>query len=190
MNSDLKSALQSFQQEVEKDIWFFGSCGVAVGLFMLWQSRFKELGLATDPQWASELFADFLSFNAFGLIFFGYLLIASLATIFFDLGHPIQWLERASNHMEIRLAQIASSLVSFILGFLGLIIVYSILTLEIEGLKVIAFAILYTVVVVGSFVIALLVGRRSEPYDRWWAALLAVVIVGFLLGKLLLQSSK
>ena len=54
MDQELKFALDKFLTELKKDIFFFGGCGIAVVLFMIWQARLKELGLASNPNWANE----------------------------------------------------------------------------------------------------------------------------------------
>ncbi len=190
MDPDLKLALDRFTAELKKDIWFFGACGVVVGLFMVWQARLKELGLVENPKWASDLFTDFMSFNAFGLIFFGYLLLGCVATVFAGLGHPKPRLEAAVTHMEARLAQIASAIVSFLAGLLALVTVYSVLNLDSGGLKLFLLAFLFALLIVGGFVIALLVGRRTKPFDKWWVALLSSLAVAGTLGWLLIQGGK
>ena len=188
MDADLKAALHRFLDELKNDIWFFGGCGFFVGLFMVWQSRLKELGLAKDPKWASDLFSDFMSLNAFGLVFYGYLLLACLSTAFTDLGRPMPYLDRMVAHMEMRLAQVASSLVAFSIGLLALVALYSILNLDSGGARLVALASLFSVFIAGTFAIALAVGRRTEPFNRWWVALMSMLALAGALWWLLVQS--
>lgn len=190
MDPELKLGIDRFIEELKKDIWFFGACGAVVALFMVWQARLKELGLVENPKWANELFSDFISFNAFGLIFFGYLLIASVATVFADLGHPKQKLELLVSHMEVRLAQIASSIVAFMAGLLALVLLYSVLNLDSGGLKLAALAIGFSFFVAATFVMALLVGRRTKPFGKWWVALVSTLALAGALVWLLIQSGK
>lgn len=190
MDPDIKLALDRFITEVRKDLWFFGGCGAVVGLFTVWQSRLKELGIAQNPRWASDLFSDFMSFNAFGLVFFGYLLIACISTVFASLGHARPKLELAVSHMESRLAQIASAIVCFMAGLLALVVVYSILNLDSGGAKLAALTVLFAIFIVGSFVMALAVGRRTKPFDTWWVALVSIFLLAGILGWLLVQGGK
>lgn len=176
VDPDFKSALDRFGTEVRKDLGFFGGCGLVVGLLTVWQPRLKELGLAKNPQWATQLFSDFMSINAFGLIFFGYLLLACTATTISGLGHASPKLEGAVLHLEGRLAQIASSLVSFMLGLSLLVIIYSLLNLDAGGAKLVGLTFGLVLVLVGSFVMALAVGRRAEPFDKWWVALPGLIV--------------
>lgn len=190
MDPEMKIAIERFAGELKKDIWFFGACGAVVALFMVWQARLKELGLVESPKWANELFSDFMSLNAFGLIFFGYLLIASIATVFADLGHPKRKLEQIVSHMESRLAQIASSIVAFMAGLLSLVLIYSVLNLDSGGLKLAGLTIGFSFFIAASFVMAWLVGRRTKPFDKWWVALVSTLILAGVLVWLLIQSGK
>lgn len=190
MDPDLKLALNRFIAELKKDIWFFGACGIVVGLFMVWQARLKELGVLQNPKWATDLFSDFMSFNAFSLIFFGYLLLGCVATIFSDLGRQKPCLEAAVSHMEVRLAQIASAIVSFLTGLLALVTLYSILNLDSGGVTLLALALVFSFLIVAGFTVAFLVGRRTKPFDKWWVALLCSISISVTLGWLLLQGGK
>ena len=186
----MKLALNRFVTEIKKDILFFGLCGSVVAIFLVWQIRLKELGIADNPKWALDLFTDFMSFNAFGLIFFGYLLLGCIATVFADLVHPMQVLERAVSHMESRLAQIASAIVSFMAGLLALVLFYSFLNLDSGGVKLAFLTILFSFFIFGGFVVALLIGRRTKPFDKWWVALLSFLVLSGALGWLLVQGGK
>lgn len=190
MDQDLKTAVDRFTVELRKDIWFFGGCGVVVALFMVWQARLKELGIANDSKWATDLFSDFVSFNAFGLIFFGYLFLGCIANVFFDFGRPLAKLEAAVNHMESRLTQIASSIVSFMAGLLLLVVIYSILNLDSGGFLLIAMSGLFSGFVFVTFVIALAVGRRTKPFEKWWVSALMFLCTTGTLGWLLIHGGK
>jgi len=190
MDKDIKNALDKFLVELKKDIFFFGGCGAVVALFMVWQARFNELGLAKNPNWANELFSDFMSFNAFGLIFFGYLLLACIANAFSDLGYSLPKLENAVSHMEARLMQIASSIIAFMSGLLTLVILYSVLNFDGGGGKLIGLAIIFAIFIFGSLTMALMIGQRSEPYNKWWVSIASFIAISCLLGWLLIQGSK
>lgn len=56
MMTDFKLIAGRLVTEIRKDIYFFGTCGVVVGLLMLWQFKLKTLGVATGKAWPTELF--------------------------------------------------------------------------------------------------------------------------------------
>ena len=187
MDTNLMAAFLLFKEEIKRDLLFFGSCGFAVGLFTVWQARLSELGVGKNAKWASELFADFISFNAFGLVFLGYLFFACLSTVLADIGRPSATLDAAVSHSETRLMHMASSITAFMLGVLALVILYSALRLDLGGLKLIALSALFCILVVAAFFTALAVGRRSPPFNRWWAAVLCAGLAIAILGWLLIQ---
>lgn len=190
MDPDLKLVLDKFLAELKKDIYFFGGCGFTVALFMIWQARLQELGVTKSPHWANELFSDFLSFNAFGLIFFGYLLLACIVNTSIGLGYSLPKLASAVSHMESRLTQIASSIISFMIGLLTLVVIYSILNLDGGGLKLIFLAFVFSFFVMGSLTAALLIGHRTEPYNIWWVSVIVFVVLACVLAWLLIQGGK
>lgn len=190
MNKNLQLILNKFWTELKKDILFFGGCGSVVAIFFIWQSHLKERGISKNPHWATDLFSDFLSLNAFSLIFFGYMLLASIANIFAGLGFPLKKLEDTVFHMEARLTQIASSIIAFSLGLLFLVVIYSILNLDSGGIKLIFMALLLLVFILSSLTMALIVGYRTEPYDKWWVSIISTIILSCIFGWLIIQSDK
>ena len=96
--------------EIRKDLCFFASCGFIVGLLTVWQYTLKERGVAHGESWPDALFSDFVSFNAFGFIFCGLLLIGSFATVMNALGCQWPRLESAVAHLENRFAQLTKCL--------------------------------------------------------------------------------
>ena len=190
MDNNIKAVVNTLIEELKKDIWFFGGCGFIVGLFTVWQSRLTELGFVKNPKWANELFSDFVSFNAFGLIFFGYLLIACASTFFKGLGFSCSKLEQTVHHMESRLTQIASAILCFMFGLFILVALYSGLNLNYGGLPLIFLSTLFSLFIVSSFVIALSVGRENEPFNKWWVAIISIGVLATTLFWLLLQGGK
>jgi len=190
MDPDLKLVLDKFLAELKKDIYFFGGCGFTVALFMVWQARLQELGVTKNPHWANELFSDFMSFNAFGLIFFGYLLLACIVNTSIGLGYSLPKLASAVSHMESRLTQIASSIIAFMVGLLALVLIYSVINLDGGGLKLIFLVFVFSFFILGSLTAALLIGHRTEPYNIWWVSIIVFVLLACLLAWLLIQSGK
>jgi hypothetical protein len=105
MDNEIKAVALALWKEIKKDLPFFGICGFLVGWLMIVQFRLKEIGVAPKESWADALFSDFVSFNAFGLVFVGLLGLGSLVTCLHALG--INWLKLESSvaHLESRLAR-------------------------------------------------------------------------------------
>jgi hypothetical protein len=79
MDNEIKAVARALWQEIKKDLPFFGICGFLVGWLMIVQFRLKETGMAPKKDsWADALFSDFVSFNAFGLVFVGLLGLGKL----------------------------------------------------------------------------------------------------------------
>jgi hypothetical protein len=168
MDDHIKAVAIALWQEVKKDLPFFGICGFFVGWLMVVQFRLKEIGAAPNESWADVLFSDFISFNAFGLIFVGLLGLGSLITCLHAL--KISWphLERSVAHLEVRLAQLASSIISFTIGLSLFSSAHALFTITAQGV-VLAFVIaLFDGLIVVGFMSAALVARRPPPFDRWY----------------------
>lgn len=175
MDREITEAWNRLKIEFAKDVRFFGFCGVLVGIFSLWQSKAKAQGWS-KANWASDLLGDFISFNAFGLIFFAYLAVGCTATVLDRFGITPNWLARSLDHVEERLTQLASSLLAFMSGLLSLVAMASLLNLDAGGLKVLLLAFLFCSLVTVTYITGHMVARRAEPFDRWWAALLSLAI--------------
>lgn len=175
MDRELTAAWNRLKTEFKKDVQFFGFCGVLVGIFLLWQSKAKQQGWSR-ANWASDLLGDFMSFNAFGLVFFAYLAIGCTATVLSSFGMAPSWLLKGLDHVEDRLTQFASALIAFMAGLLSLVAIASLLNLDLGGLKVFLLALLFCALVAVTYITGNMVARRAEPFDRWWVALLSLVI--------------
>ncbi|WP_426321220.1 hypothetical protein [Pseudoduganella sp. R-43] len=185
MMTDFKLIAGRLVTEIRKDIFFFGTCGVVVGLLMLWQFKLKTLGVATGKAWPTELFSDFVSFNAFTLVFVGLIAIAAASTLFRSFGFPLPRLEALVAHLEERLSQIASSIISFTLGLSALALLHAVLTLEQGGLALALLVMIFDCVIFFGFVTAGAIARRVAPFDQRGPSLLAlggsVIFVGICL---------
>lgn len=176
MTDDVRRMFHPLVSGIKKDLWFFGGVGFLVGLLSVWQPRLKALGVSNDPKWGSQLLEDFISINAFGLIFFIYLLLACGATILSGIGLPSSRLESIVQHVERRMAQLSSAIIAFMLGLLVLITLVSIVNLDSSGACTIAISVLLVGVVGAAFVTATLVARRIEPFHKWWVASIILLI--------------
>lgn len=188
MDSDLRMAIDRIKSELLADIGFFAFCGAGVGVLTVWQHRFKELGWAKSPHWASDLFKDFVSVNVFTFIFFAYLLLACGAAILASAGSPNRRLEQFVIHIETRFVQIVSAIVSFIAGLAIFVLVYSIVRIDPGGFRLVFMSAILVLLVFGTGVMGILVGRRSAPFNHWAGALVMMVLLVGSFGWLLLQS--
>lgn len=188
--ADLRTGIDDFVSELNKDKYFFGITGATVAVMMLWQGRIKELGWATNPNWSMQLFTDFISFNAFALILFSYLFISSLASLLASVGHSKPKLEQFVTHIESRLAQITSSICTFIVGFVIVVAGESFLNIDFSGLKLVGLALFFAVFLSGSYLAALMVGRKTAPFDTWWGSVAGMLVVIVIIGYMLLQNMK
>ncbi len=176
MNQEIKAVVARLLSEMRKDLPFFASCGVVVGLLMIWQYRLTELGVARGESWPKELFSDFVSFNAFSFVFLGLIAVGAAATAVKATGRHWPRLENTVNHLESRLAQLASSIISFTLGLSSLALLHSLLTVTAGGAVLFVVVVLFDLLVFAGFGVAVLVARRTEPFDRWWASALMLCL--------------
>jgi len=190
MPQEIKAIAIRLLAEIRKDIYFFGPCGAVVGLLMLWQFKLTTFGVATGQAWPTELFSDFVSFNAFTLVFIGLIAISSVSTLARTFGRPLPRLEATVIHLEERLSQIASSIISFTLGLSALALVHALLTLEKGGFALALLVLLFNWLIFCGFVAAAAIARRIEPFNKWGPALLALVGALFFIGWLLLKGIK
>ncbi|WP_369978043.1 hypothetical protein [Xanthomonas bundabergensis] len=181
MDREVKEALSRLQAELRKDLPFFGFCGLIVGLFLVWQAKATERGWS-KAHWASDLLSDFMSFNAFGLVFFVYLAIGCTITVLSRFNVNLRFLASSLDHMEERLTQFASSLLAFMVGLLVFVILASLLNLDSGGLKVLLLSSLFSGLIGFTYIAGTLVARRAEPFDLWWVALIMLAACIGVLG--------
>lgn len=181
MDQKIKYVVDRLYAEIKKDLLFFGLCGIVVGYLFIFHSRLKEKGITQGNNWADSLFSDFVSLNAFGLVFFGLIGVAAIATILKELGFQLPRLEAAVIHLETRLAQITSAIISFTLGLSALALFHSVMTVTLGGIKLALLAFLFDMLLLSGFFSAVLVVKRNKPFDKWWgAAIMLAFVAGFL----------
>ncbi|MFG6443542.1 hypothetical protein [Roseateles sp. LKC17W] len=176
MDAEIRTVARLLKQELLKDLPFFGTCGVAVGWLMLVQYRLTQTGMGPKDSLADALFSDFVSFNAFGLVFLGLLALGSAVTCLAALN--IHWprLERVVDHLQTRLAQLASSIISFTLGLSLTALCHSLLTITAGGVGLFSMIALFDGMLVVGFGSAMLVARRRSPFDQWWVGVMFLVL--------------
>jgi hypothetical protein len=112
---EIKTVALGLKQELLKDLPFFGACGFAVGWLMLVQYRLTQSGMGPKESLADALFSDFVAFNAFGPVL-GLLALGAAVTCLAALNVRRPRLEEVVDHLQVRLAQLASSIIAFTLG--------------------------------------------------------------------------
>ncbi|HEY0588660.1 MAG TPA: hypothetical protein VGD52_21180 [Pseudoduganella sp.] len=189
MTKELEVIVKRLLVEIRKDISFFGACGALVGLLMLWQFKLGSLGVAKGKAWPMELFSDFVSFNAFTLVFIGLIVISTASTLLREFGIPLHRLESSVAHLEERLSQLASSIISFTLGLSALALLHALLTLEQGGFWLAVLVVIFDCVIFGGFVAAAAFARRIAPFDKWEASSIAFVGALSFIGWLLVNGA-
>ncbi len=149
MDSNLKKLITRLYEEVKKDIYFFGACGFFVGILFISQSRLKELGILRDPKFASDLFKDFLSINAFIFVFVAYVILSWT-------NHFITCsiLDKTISPIGEKLHQFGSSIVSFAIGFSFFVFSYSVIFIDIDGFKLFFVIFLFALFIINTVVLA------------------------------------
>lgn len=168
VDAEIRMVALRLKEELLKDLPFFGACGFAAGWLMLVQYRLTQSGVGPKDSLADALFSDFVSFNAFGLVFLGLLALGSTVTCLAAMN--VRWprLERVVDHLQVRLAQLASSIIAFTLGLSLTALCHSLLTITAGGIGLFLMIALFDAMLVVGFGSAMLVARRRPPFDRWW----------------------
>jgi hypothetical protein len=143
---------------------------------MIWQSWLKQTGTGGRKAWSDDLFSDFLSFNAFCLIFLGLLALGSFVTTLDAFGFKYRRLEDFVSDVECRLRQIASAIILFSIGISLITVSYSLFTLTVSGTILAAKIMLLDVGLFIGFMSAAFVAQRISPFDRWWASLFILLL--------------
>lgn len=190
MPPEIRSIATRLLQEIRRDAPFFSSCGIVVGLFMLWQSHLAKMGVATGESWPKELFNDFVSFNAFGLVFLGQIALGSIASAAAAFNRPIHKLEATVLHLEARLSQLASSIIAFSVGMSALAFLHAFLTLEAGGFVLALSVVMFDSIVFAGFVTAVAISRRVDPFNRLAPAISSLVAAIIVVCWFLLHGAK
>jgi hypothetical protein len=174
--AEIRTVAQILKDELLKDLPFFGTCGFAVGWLMLVQYRLTQNGMGPKASLADALFSDFVSFNAFGLVFLGLLALGSAVTCLAALNLRWPSLERVVDHLQVRLAQLASSISAFTLGLSLTAVCHSLLTITAGGFALFVMIALFDALLGVGFGSAMLVARRRPPFDRCWVGVTFLVL--------------
>ena len=190
MDNSFKVIASKLFCEIKKDILFFGGCGAFTGYFLLIHTRLKEHGITSGEPWGNSLLSDFISFNAFGLVFIGLIFVGAISTIAQHLGADWPKLDAAIVHLENRLAQIASSIISFTFGLSALSLAHSFFTISPDGIKLIPFILFFNAILFIGFSTAVIVARRNPPFEKWWTALLILLFAVWALSYIIITGTK
>lgn len=191
MDQDIKEIIDHLKGEIKKDWAFFGACGVIVGYLFLFDGFLKKEGISAEEQsWPVELFADFMSLNAFGFSFWGLIVMGAVATIAASAGLHLPRLEAAVKHVEVRLAQFASSIISFAFGISAIAVLHSLCNFSAGGVKLALLIFFTNCLLFGGFVAASAVARKIKPFGFWWGATIMLGITVLIFGYLMVNGSK
>ena len=190
VNKEFKDILKSLWGEIKRDSPFFGVCGFFVGSLLIVGEWLQHKGVSPAKEsWGTSLFSDFISFNAFGLVFIGLIAISAISTVACSFGRQWQKLIDAVKHVEARLAQISSSIISFTLGTSIFALLYSAITGTLGGLRLFLLILCFNLLLVGGFASAAAIARRIAPFDSWKVALFCLFCAFIAVGLLLVKGS-
>jgi hypothetical protein len=176
MDSDIKAIVDRLTGEIKKDLIFFGMCGAIVGYFMILHSRLKEEGFVNGDGWANSLFNDFVSFNAFGFVFVGLIAIGSISTIALSCGFKWPRLVAVVEHLETRLAQISSAIISFTAGLSFMALLHAGLTISAGGILFSVLIVSFNGLLFVGFFTALVIARGIKPWGSLPFAILSLLM--------------
>ncbi|QFT53920.1 hypothetical protein FIU95_04975 [Microbulbifer sp. THAF38] len=186
MNEILKEAYSEFLSELKKDLPFFSLSGALVGIFMIIYAPARRAGIASEESWANALFSDFVSFQAYGLMLFGVLILGSAAVCISRLEFRCNIFHDSAAHLKLRLKQVTSSIVAFTLGLSIVSIIHSAFNWSVHGTALALLMICFnSMLITGLFSseIALYLIETSKKKSAPFLALFASIlpIVGLLL---------
>ena len=163
MGSDLKKSINRLKEEVKNDFYFFTPCGLLVSILLVWQNQLEKLGIFENPQWASDLFNDFLSWRAFAFVLFVY---AILGFIFSKSGYKSKQIENIISHINDRLHQFGSSIICFTAGFSLFIFGLVLVTADSSAARALFITALFSVFISATIILIELFIRPQKNFDR------------------------
>ena len=176
MDSDLKKSINRLKEEIKNDFYFFTPCGFLVSILLVWQNQLKKLGIFENPQWAFDLFNDFLSWRAFAFVLFVY---AILGFIFRKSGYKSKKLENIISHINDRLHQFGSSIICFTAGFSLFLFGLVIGTADSSAARALFITVSFSVFISASIILIELFVRPQENFDIDFLIVLIVLTVTY-----------
>lgn len=176
-DDEMKKAAKHIFLEIKKDILFFGICGFLVGLLLFWQIGLSENSKSSNESWGVQLFNDFLSFNAFGFLFFGFTIFSAICNLFKKANWNWNWMQIALKHTEKRFMEISSSLISFMIGLISFFIVAMIVNKDPSGFELIIYIFSFVLFVLLSFIMAFMFSNEIKPFDKWWSIVISLIVL-------------
>ena len=150
---------------------------------MIWQARLSDMGLGLGDSWPNILFSEFISLEVFGLIFLSLITLGSLNAALLKSG--VAWLNATVLHVELRLAQYASTIISFTAGLALIAALHSAFTFTGQGALFLLGLVVFDVFLAGLFLVAGVFARRARPFHLLRVSvpvmLLSLVMIGVLL---------
>jgi len=169
------------------DLPFFGGCGFLVGFLAVVQERIREAGWGTGKPWTNELASDFLSLQAFMLVFIGLAFVSGLRSLLEGVRPGWPRLATAVEHIRSRLLQISTPSIAFMLGLVINIAIRSFLNVRIDGLGFISSLLILAALLVIACGVGLYIAKKSGPLDNLAGGSVMVVASAIAFGWLLLR---
>lgn len=174
---EIKDLLKTLWLEIKEDCLFFGTCGFLVGLLQVLQFRMRAFGIAPKDPWPDSLRSDFMPLSAFLLMYFVLLGMGALPPIFKLFRPECSLLNRVLLHLERRLAQLLSVVISFSAGLAVFSLTYACCTITGTGLRLALLLLALNGVLLLGYFVAVHVARGNSPFDRWWGGMLVLALV-------------
>lgn len=172
--------------EIKKDIGFFGFSGLLAGFLMLLQYNLKQYNINPDDSLADALFSDFISFNAFGFIFIGLIILGAFSTLLKKIGIYWDRLDSLIQHAEERLTQLGSSIISFTIGLSAVAITHALCTKTHSGYILAFLFFLLDLIIITGFMTAMLITKEQILSERWWFPPVLLIVATLLLAYIMI----
>ncbi|KIH76502.1 hypothetical protein SAMN05660860_01607 [Geoalkalibacter ferrihydriticus] len=135
-----KDAARAFWSFLRKDIFFFGFCGLIIGLLhWLWPVVF--LGVHPESALASQIFSGLIAPEILGVFLFAALIFIGLSSLL-----PRDFLVSACDQTVLRVRQFASVMTAFLAGYVLVALIQGIL-LGLPVARLIASSVLYILII-------------------------------------------
>jgi hypothetical protein len=183
INDDLKNSISRLKQELEKDIYFFGACGLVVGIMFIWQDRFNEFGIFKNSKWALGLFHDFIPWRAFLFILSCYMLLRMVSD-----RCNIEKLDAITLHISDRFYQFGSSIISFVLGLSLFSFGYFLVHIDLSAIRLSAITFIFSSFFAGIIVMMEVFAhtvREGKIYNSSFGLTVLFSLLNYIFIKLL-----
>lgn len=116
LDLSLQRQLTQLRTELAKDILFFGTTGILIGILTLLDARLERLGIASGSSLADALLGDYASVNALGFQMVCCVLLGGIVGLLRNFSSLRSILNGIYEHVRMRLLQLASPMICMLAG--------------------------------------------------------------------------